>query len=131
VDKLDTLAARHEELLHALADPTVLADPARYKQFAREQAALAETVNTYREYQRVSREAQQAAAMAQAHDAYRSLNFESGVHRVQRVPVTEASGRIHTSTATVAVLPEAEEVDVHVDESDLRIDVSRAGGQGG
>ena len=59
------------------------------------------------------------------------LKFESGVHRVQRVPATENQGRIHTSTVTVAVLPEAEEVDVQVDESDLRIDVYRASGAGG
>ena len=59
------------------------------------------------------------------------LKFESGVHRVQRVPETEAQGRIHTSAATVAVLPEAEEVDVKVDEKDLRIDVFRASGPGG
>ncbi|HRE59580.1 MAG TPA: peptide chain release factor 1 [Micropepsaceae bacterium] len=62
---------------------------------------------------------------------YAQLKFESGVHRVQRVPVTEASGRIHTSAATVAVLPEAEDVDVTVNESDLRIDVFRASGAGG
>ncbi|MDJ1157450.1 peptide chain release factor 1 [Chelatococcus sp. SYSU_G07232] len=59
------------------------------------------------------------------------LKFESGVHRVQRVPDTEASGRIHTSAATVAVLPEAEDVDVAIDESELRIDTMRAGGAGG
>jgi peptide chain release factor 1 len=59
------------------------------------------------------------------------LKFESGVHRVQRVPETEASGRVHTSAATVAVLPEAEEVDVKIDEKDLQIDVMRAGGAGG
>ncbi|HYM30939.1 MAG TPA: peptide chain release factor 1 [Candidatus Cybelea sp.] len=59
------------------------------------------------------------------------LKFESGVHRVQRVPATEASGRIHTSTATVAVLPEAEEVDVHIDDKDLRIDIFRSSGPGG
>lgn len=59
------------------------------------------------------------------------LKFESGVHRVQRVPETEASGRVHTSAATVAVLPEAEEVDVQLDEKDLRIDVFRASGAGG
>jgi peptide chain release factor 1 len=59
------------------------------------------------------------------------LKFESGVHRVQRVPVTEASGRIHTSAATVAVLPEAEEVDIRIDDKDLRIDVFRAQGAGG
>ncbi|MBI1885193.1 MAG: peptide chain release factor 1 [Chloroflexi bacterium] len=63
--------------------------------------------------------------------AYSRLKYESGVHRVQRVPTTEASGRIHTSTATVAVLPEADEVDLHVDEKDLRIDVFNASGHGG
>lgn len=63
--------------------------------------------------------------------AFRKLRHESGVHRVQRVPVTEASGRIHTSTVTVAVLPEAEEVEVQIDPKDLQIDVFRAGGHGG
>ena len=62
---------------------------------------------------------------------YARLKFESGVHRVQRVPVTEGGGRIHTSAATVAVLPEPEEVDVEIDEKDLRIDVFRASGAGG
>ena len=62
---------------------------------------------------------------------YAKLKFESGVHRVQRVPVTEASGRIHTSAATVAVLPEAEDVDIVVEDKDLRIDVFRAQGAGG
>jgi peptide chain release factor 1 len=64
-------------------------------------------------------------------DVYRQLKFESGVHRVQRVPVTEASGRIHTSTVTVAVLPEAEDVDLHLDPQDLEITVQRASGPGG
>ena len=59
------------------------------------------------------------------------LKFESGVHRVQRVPTTEASGRIHTSAATVAVLPEAEDVDIDIDEADLSIDTMRSGGAGG
>lgn len=62
---------------------------------------------------------------------FAKLKFESGVHRVQRVPVTESGGRIHTSAATVAVLPEAEEVDVKIDEKDLRIDVFRSSGPGG
>ncbi len=65
------------------------------------------------------------------HGAFAKLKFESGVHRVQRVPVTEASGRIHTSAATVAVLPEAEDVDIVIDDKDLRIDVYRAQGAGG
>jgi len=63
--------------------------------------------------------------------AYGTMKYESGVHRVQRVPTTESQGRIHTSTATVAVLPEAEEVDVEIDPSDLRIDVFRSSGPGG
>jgi peptide chain release factor 1 len=64
-------------------------------------------------------------------DVYKQFKFESGVHRVQRVPVTEGSGRIHTSTVTVAVLPEAEEVDVEIDPQDLDITVQRASGPGG
>ena len=64
-------------------------------------------------------------------DIYSYLKYESGVHRVQRVPTTETQGRIHTSAATVAVLPEAEDVDIQIKDSDLRIDVFRAGGPGG
>src|SRR6185312_14550050 len=63
--------------------------------------------------------------------AFAKLKFESGVHRVQRVPDTEGSGRIHTSTATVAVLPEAQDVDVALNEADLKVDTMRAGGAGG
>ncbi|MGC1176923.1 MAG: peptide chain release factor 1 [Candidatus Saccharimonadales bacterium] len=64
-------------------------------------------------------------------EAYKNLKFEAGVHRVQRVPVTESQGRIHTSTATVAVLPEAEESDIEINPADLRVDVYRSGGHGG
>ena len=63
--------------------------------------------------------------------AYSALKYESGVHRVQRVPATEAAGRIHTSTATVAVLPEAEDIEVDIHPNDLRIDIFRASGPGG
>ncbi len=70
-------------------------------------------------------------ASVKGNNIYSSLKFESGVHRVQRVPETETQGRVHTSAATVAVLPEAEEVDVKIDEKDLRIDVFRSSGPGG
>jgi peptide chain release factor 1 len=70
-------------------------------------------------------------AMIEGRGAYSRLKYESGVHRVQRVPVTEAQGRIHTSAVTVAVLPEAEDVEVHIDPNEIRVDVFRSGGHGG
>jgi peptide chain release factor 1 len=73
----------------------------------------------------------EASAMVSGKGVFAKLKFESGVHRVQRVPETEAGGRIHTSAATVAVLPEAEEVDIQIEEKDLRIDVFRSSGPGG
>jgi len=69
--------------------------------------------------------------MIHGQGAYSVMKYESGVHRVQRVPVTESNGRLQTSTASVAVMPEAEEVDIHIDEKDIRIDVMRASGNGG
>ena len=69
--------------------------------------------------------------MIEGRGAYSKLKYESGVHRVQRVPATEASGRVHTSTVTVAVLPEAEEVDVQINDKDLRIDTFCSSGPGG
>ncbi|HEU5299007.1 MAG TPA: peptide chain release factor 1 [bacterium] len=231
LERLGAMSARYEELLRAMADPSAFADPDRYQQLAREQAALAGVVSTYQEYLRVTRELGEAAQlgreeadpdlreMARAEEArlreeadgllarlrdalipkdpladrniimevragaggdeaglfaadlfrmysryaernrwkvevlessaselggfkeivfaiqgggaYRRLKYESGVHRVQRVPSTEAAGRIHTSTATVAVLPEAEEVDIHVRPDELEITTYRAGGAGG
>src|SRR6187401_3119295 len=73
----------------------------------------------------------EVTAMVEGKGVFRHLKHESGVHRVQRVPATEASGRIHTSTATVAVLPEAEEVDIQIDAKDLRIDTFCSSGPGG
>jgi len=70
-------------------------------------------------------------ALVEGRGAYSRLKYESGVHRVQRIPVTEAQGRIHTSAVTVAVLPEAEEVEVQIDPNDIRVDVFRSGGHGG
>lgn len=73
----------------------------------------------------------EAIFMVKGKGAYSRLKYESGVHRVQRVPATESSGRIHTSTATVAVLPEAEDVDIEINPQDLRVDVFRSSGNGG
>jgi peptide chain release factor 1 len=73
----------------------------------------------------------EVTAIIEGRGAYSRLKYDSGVHRVQRVPATEAQGRIHTSTATVAVLPEAEEVDIHIDAKDLRIDTFCSSGPGG
>ena len=73
----------------------------------------------------------EVVALIEGKRVYSRLKYESGVHRVQRVPATEASGRIHTSTATVAVLPEAEEVDIHINDKDLRIDTFCSSGPGG
>jgi peptide chain release factor 1 len=75
--------------------------------------------------------AKEISGLIKGKDVYAKLKFESGVHRVQRVPVTESQGRIHTSTATVAIMPEAEEVDVDINPTDLRIDVMRSSGAGG
>ena len=73
----------------------------------------------------------EAILSVQGRDVFSKLKFESGTHRVQRVPVTEGSGRIHTSAVTVAILPEAEEIDVEINENDLRVDVFRSSGPGG
>src|SRR6185312_8396737 len=73
----------------------------------------------------------EAIASITGRNVFERLKFESGVHRVQRVPETENNGRVHTSAATVAVLPEAEEVDIKIEDKDLRIDVFRSSGPGG
>ncbi len=231
LDKLTTLTARYDALSAALSDPAIFSAPERYQQVVKEHAGLKEMVETFRDYQRVTREAEEAAALAKdEHDpdlqelaraeearlrerrqvlaarlrdlllpkdplagrntimeiragtggdeaglfagdlfrmysrfaernrwtvevlqssptelggfkeivfsiqgkgAYSRLKYESGVHRVQRVPRTESSGRIHTSTATVAVLPEAEEVDVRLRPDEIEVETYRAGGAGG
>ena len=69
--------------------------------------------------------------MVHGPEAYKNLKFEAGVHRVQRVPTTESQGRIHTSTVTVAILPEAEETDVEIKPEDIKVDVFRSSGPGG
>jgi peptide chain release factor 1 len=229
-DKLAAVEARYEQLLAALADPAVQADPAAYRTHAKTVAELEPLVERFREYKAVTAEIAETETLARGDDqelrslaeqelerlsarrealvaeikrllipkdpndernvmlevragtggdeaalfaadlvrmytrfaerqgwrvevlslsetdgggvreailliegrqVYSRLKYESGVHRVQRVPVTEASGRIHTSTATVAVLPEAEEVDVQINEKDLRIDTFCSSGPGG
>jgi peptide chain release factor 1 len=229
--RLDAMEARYEAASAALAELAMVADPARYRQTAREHAELEPPVTRWREYRRVEREAAEAETMAReeadpdlramaraeaarlraemdrletdirrlllprdpyderniiveiragtggdeaalfagelfrmyaryaerrrwktevlasnptgiggfkelvfgiaGRGAYSRLKYESGVHRVQRVPVTESSGRIHTSTATVAVLPEAEDVDVAIRPDEIEIETYRAGGAGG
>ena len=99
-----------------------------YMRFAQDKGWKAELV----EYSATGlRGAKQATLYIKGQAAYSWLKFEAGVHRVQRVPQTEASGRVHTSTCTVAVLPEQEELEVHIDAKDLRTDTFRAGGHGG
>jgi peptide chain release factor 1 len=231
LQRLAAQESRYQELTRALGDPAVLGDPAQYRRLAREHAGLAEVVEAFTDYRRVTRELDEAEQLLRAESdpdlralaeaeraslnakraalerrldallvprdprderdviieiragtggdeaalfagdlarmygryaerrgwgseilsgnptglggfkevvlgiegrgAYSRLKFESGVHRVQRVPATEASGRIHTSTATVAVLPEAEEVDIVIRPDELQIDTYRAGGAGG
>ncbi|RYZ53041.1 MAG: peptide chain release factor 1 [Sphingobacteriales bacterium] len=87
-------------------------------------AVVTETEGTVGGYKEIQLE-------VQGDDVYGTLKFESGVHRVQRVPATEASGRVHTSAATVAVMPEAEEIDFELKESDLKMETARSGGAGG
>jgi peptide chain release factor 1 len=231
LEKLDKIEERYEELSRKIADPEVIADYSRWREYVKAHAEMEEVVHTYREYKKVSRDIEnaemllreendpelrdlaaeelellkerkeelterlkilllpkdpndeknvileiragtggeeaalfaadllrmylkfaerrgwrsemmsssptdlggfkEAIVLIEGRGAYSQLKFESGVHRVQRVPETEASGRIHTSAATVAVLPEAEEVDVAIDPKDLRIDVFCSTGPGG
>jgi peptide chain release factor 1 len=228
--KLDTLAARYDDLTAQLADPAVIADSARYQKTARAQAELSDLAEKYREFQALEKELTGVKAMLEESDAelramaaeeapqlekrlaaveeelktlllpkdpndaknvvleiragtggdeaslfakelfrmyaryaesqrwrvdilsespseigglkevvavvegrgaYSRLKYESGVHRVQRVPETEQQGRVHTSAVTVAVLPEAEEVDIQIDPKDLRVDTFCSSGPGG
>ena len=99
-----------------------------YLRFAERQGWRAEVMSTS---EGTSGGFKEIVLLLDGKDVFSKLKFESGVHRVQRVPATEAKGRIHTSAATVAVLPEAEEVDVKVDEKDLKIDTYRSSGAGG
>ena len=100
-----------------------------YSRYAERQGWRLEVMS--HERQPTSAASRKPSRRSRASGVYSRLKYESGVHRVQRVPATEASGRIHTSTATVAVLPEAEEVDIQIDDKDLRIDTFCSSGPGG
>ena len=231
-EKVESINSRYEELERLLADPEVISDVARYREYAKERAGYLELIKTYREYKKVKEEllkieellkkekqdkdfialvedeiktlrekekelirqieelltekepdtnkniiveirpgtgGEEASLFAgdlfrmyskyaqkqgwkidvmnsnptgiggfkeiifsvEGKGVFKKMRYESGIHRVQRVPVTEAQGRIHTSAATVAVLPEAEEVEVKIDPRDLKIDVYRSSGPGG
>src|SRR6266581_1343268 len=142
--RLRQALARAEEVARELADPETARHPAKLKQLGREHARLDQIRQGYERRERRGWKVEvvslsegnlgglkEAIFAARGPGVYGTLRYESGVHRVQRVPVTEAQGRIHTSAATVAVLPEAEEVDVKIEEKDLRIDVFRSQGPGG
>src|SRR5437016_5055225 len=113
-EKLDQLGARYDELTQQLSTSEVASDSARYQKVAKQHAELEEVVDAI-----------------QGNKVYSKLKYESGVHRVQRVPATETQGRIHTSAATVAVLPEADEIDIKIEAKDLRIDTFCSSGPGG
>ena len=154
-EELQTLRERGERLLEEIKTALVPRDPNDERDVfvevragaGGEEAALF-AADLFRMYSRYAERQRWSVEVVDAHDtgigglkeivfeirgrgAYSRLKFESGVHRVQRVPVTEASGRIHTSTATVAVLPEVEEVEVDINPDDLKIDVFRSSGAGG
>jgi peptide chain release factor 1 len=153
--ELEELAIKREKLEEELTLLLLPRDPADEKDIILEvragaggdEAALfaAELVRMYSRYAELQRWKTEMLSLSQTgvggvkeailsiegRGAYSRLKYESGVHRVQRVPVTESSGRIHTSTVTVAVLPEAEDVEIQIDPKDLRIDVFRSTGPGG
>ncbi len=148
-DELQSLEARRDELLASLKVMLIPKDPNDAKNVmleiragtGGEEAALFAS-DLFRMYSRYAERQgwkmdvlnisdSGTIALIEGRNVYSRLKYESGVHRVQRVPVTEASGRIHTSTATVAVLPEAEEVDVQIQDKELRIDTFCSSGPGG
>ena len=155
LDKLASLENRYDELEHLMADPDIEGEYARLQNVivevragtGGEEAGLF-AAEMYRMYMRYAQRAgwdldvinsnenglgsiKEIVFKIDGDNAYSRLKHESGTHRVQRVPETESSGRIHTSAATVAVLPEAEEVDLQVDPDDLQIDIYFASGHGG
>ena len=102
-----------------------------FRMYTRYAETLGWKIDTLSHSQSDSGGMKEVIAMIEGEDVFSRFKYERGVHRVQRVPATESQGRIHTSTVTVAVMPEAEEVDIQIDPGDLRVDVMRAGGPGG
>src|SRR6266542_1871705 len=158
-DKLRQVEERYRELTGSLSDPAVIGQQALYAKTAKAASELTEMVGKFEEYKQLlaglarmygkysERQRWKVEVMdshptgvggfkeivlfIQGRGAWSRLKFERGVHRVQRVPATESSGRIHTSTVTVAVLPEAEDVDIRIDDRDIQVDVYRSSGPGG
>src|SRR5437667_388194 len=145
--KLEAAAQRVAEIDRHLSDAAVLAQPAQIQKLNKERAELVAQTELYQEFCALLKHVveaeellrdprgepgvKEAVLLIEGKGAYSRFKHESGVHRVQRVPATEASGRIHTSTVTVAVMPEAEEVDVQIDPKDLKIDTFCSSGAGG
>src|SRR5438128_2068251 len=131
LDKLEAVERNYEALEADLARPEVHADPARFQKTAKAHAQLAEVVEKFRSWKGIRKSLQATQALIEGKKVYSRLRFESGVHRVQRVPATEQQGRIHTSAVTVAVLPEADEVEIEIDPKEIRIDTFCSSGPGG
>src|SRR5438093_1113717 len=115
IDRLESIARRYREIEQEMARPEVASDHEKLTLLAREQRTMRDIVTVE----------------VHGHGAYSQLKYEGGVHRVQRVPKTEAQGRIHTSAATVSVLPEADPVEVELKPDDLEIKASTSTGPGG
>jgi peptide chain release factor 1 len=148
-EKLEAIEKTYEELTAQMTDNEVISDQSRYTKIAKQHRELEAIVVKFREIKKLDsdiegnreilrdmddaemRELQKAEALIEGDRVYSRLKYESGGHRVQRVPQTETSGRIHTSAVTVAVLPEAEEVDVKIDPKDIRVDTFCSSGPGG
>src|SRR5437667_201809 len=131
-DRLQSLEEKFDELARQMGDPGVVSEPERYRHTAK---SYAERRGWQVEVLTMSSSGlgglKEVIALISGRQVWSRLKHESGVHRVQRVPETEASGRIHTSTATVAVLPEADEVQIAINEKDLRVDTFCSSGPGG
>src|SRR5437588_835591 len=144
IDRLEGIARRYHEIEAEMGRPEVASDHAQLTKLAREQRTLREMVNAFEEYKRALHEAETAREMLKHEKDPEMQEYlrseekrattqagEGGVHRVQRVPKTEAQGRIHTSAATVAVMPEADPVEVEIKPEDLEIKTSTSTGPGG